>query len=82
MQEILARKSVGLTELREPGKVIAEAGDEPVAIMNRNEVAGYFVPASAVNKLAVDTVSRDQAMEALKARESVTANGVSYLEDK
>ena len=82
MQNILAFKSVGMTELREPRRVIEEAGDQPVAIMNRNEVAGYFVPASAVNKLAFDTVTNEEFEKVLMSRSGALAEGIAYLQDK
>lgn len=44
IQRIKATKTASLTDLRDPMKVIKAAGDEPVAIMNRNQVIGYFVP--------------------------------------
>lgn len=44
LQNIKATKTASLTDLRDPMKVIEAAGDQPVAIMNRNVVVGYFVP--------------------------------------
>lgn len=82
MQDILAKKVVGLTDLREPRKVIEEANGEPVAIMNRNEVEGYFVPASAVNRLAVEAISHERAMEIFEARKGKIEPGLDYLKDK
>ena len=46
IQRIKATKTASLTDLRDPMKVIEAAGDDPVAIMNRNKVIGYFVPES------------------------------------
>lgn len=82
MQDILAKKVVGLTDLREPRKMIEEANGEPVAIMNRNEVEGYFVPASAVNRPAVDSISHERAMEIFHARKEKIEPGLDYLKDK
>ena len=82
MQNILARKAVGMTALREPKKVIADAGDEPVAIMNRNEVAGYFVPASAVGKLSYSEMSDEKLTEILEKRKDATSAGVAYLKNR
>lgn len=48
MQKILTKKTVSLTDLRDPKKVLEFAGDEPVAVMNRNKVVGYFIPVSAI----------------------------------
>lgn len=82
MQNILAFKSVGMTELREPKRVLEEAGDQPVAIMNRNEVVGYFVPASAVDKLTFDTVTNEEFEKVLSSRSQALAEGMAYLQDK
>lgn len=82
MQDILARKVVGLTDLREPRKVIAEADGQPVAIMNRNEVEGYFVPAAAVNRLGIMDASHEEAMAVFNGRKAKTAKGMAYLKDK
>ena len=51
METLLTNKTVSVTELREPRKVIDKAGSKPVAVLNRSNVVGYFVPASAVEKL-------------------------------
>ena len=48
MEHLLTNLTASLTELREPSKVLARAGNRPVAILNRNEAIGYFVPKSAV----------------------------------
>jgi len=44
IQNIKANKTASLTDLRDPMKVIEAAGDDTVAIMNRNQCVGYFVP--------------------------------------
>lgn len=49
IQKIKATKTASLTDLRDPMKVIEAAGNDPVAIMNRNKVIGYFVPESRTN---------------------------------
>ena len=82
MQNILARKTVGMTALREPKKVIADAGDEPVAILNRNEVVGYFVPASAVCKIEYSFMSDEKLSDILERRKDATSAGVAYLKNR
>jgi antitoxin StbD len=45
---IYANATVSITELRRnPGAVIEEAGDSPVAILNHNRATAYLVPADA-----------------------------------
>ena len=82
MQDILANKTVGLTELREPKKVIEEAGDQPVAVMNRNQVVGYFVPVSAVERVSIGYASDEDLDAVLRDQDAITADGVAYLRDK
>jgi antitoxin StbD len=82
MQDIHAKKVVGLTDLREPRKVIEEANGEPVAIMNRNEVEGYFVPASSVNRPEIEPIAHDEAMKTYHSRKNKIEPGLDYLKDK
>jgi len=46
IQNIKANKTASLTDLRDPMKVIKAAGDEVVAIMDRNKCVAYLIPAS------------------------------------
>ncbi len=82
MQDILANKTVGMTELREPKKVIEEAGDQPVAVMNRNQVVGYFVPVSCVERVNIEYASDEDLDAVLRDQDAMTADGVTYLRDK
>ena len=40
METLLTNKTVSVTELREPRKVIDKAGSQPVAVLNRSNVGG------------------------------------------
>ena len=82
MQNILAQKLVGVTELREPNKVIEKAGNEPVAIMKRNEVVGYFVPASAVENVSFRYATDEEFAAITEVHDEITAEGIAYLKDK
>jgi len=82
MQDILASKIVSMTELREPRKVIEEAGGQPVAVMNRNQVVGYFVPVSCVQRVKTEYVSDTDLDAVLRDQDALTADGVAYLNDK
>ena len=49
---IYAHATVSITDLRRnPGLVIEEAGDAPVAILNHNRPTAYLVPASVFESL-------------------------------
>lgn len=45
MEQVLASRSVSITELkRSPSAVLAQAGSEPVAVLNHNRPAAYLLP--------------------------------------
>jgi len=47
MEQILANRSVSITELkRSPSAIIEQAGDEAVAVLNHNRPAAYLIPAA------------------------------------
>ena len=74
--------AASLTELREPNKVIAKAGNQPVAILNRNEAIGYFVPKSAVADIEIKLASNDQVKAFLKNKLPKIEHVLDYLKDK
>ncbi|MEM9102898.1 MAG: prevent-host-death family protein [Pseudomonadota bacterium] len=82
MQEILTHKTASITELREPNKVIEEAGEVPVAIMNRNKVVGYYVPAKAVELLDKREASNQDVESILNRRDPIMKPVNAYLRDK
>ncbi len=63
-------------------RVIENAGDQPVAIFNRNQLKGYFVPASAVNKIEFTPAEAGHAASMLKDRQSKLKDTLDYLKDK
>ena len=82
MQHLLTKNTASLTELRDPKKVLDQAGDKPVAILNRNQLAGYFVPVAAVEKVHFDVADANDVMAALKKRKAALAPTLDYLKDK
>ncbi|QGZ55897.1 type II toxin-antitoxin system prevent-host-death family antitoxin [Paraburkholderia acidiphila] len=46
MESILARASIGISELKVNPMAAIEQADGPVAILNRNKPVAYLVPAS------------------------------------
>ena len=62
--------------------MIAAAGNKPVAILNRNKVEGYFVPASAVEKISFEPADSGAVVAALAKRKTALASTVEYLQDK
>jgi antitoxin StbD len=82
MENLLTPLTASLTELREPNKVIAKAGNQPVAILNRNEAIGYFVPKSAVADIEIKLASNDQVKAFLKNKLPKIEHVLDYLKDK
>jgi len=82
MEILLTSLTASLTELREPNKVIARAGNQPVAILNRNEAIGYFVPKSAVSDIQVIEASEEQLAEFMEKKLPKIEHILEYLKDK
>ena len=82
MENLLTNKTASLTELRDPKKVIAKAGDKPVAIMNRNQLEGYFVPATAVGKIDFSPAEPGEVSKRLRKRRAKLRTTLEYLKDK
>lgn len=82
MEKMLTNKTVSLTELRDPAKVLANAGDSPVAVLNRNKVVGYFVPNSAVNQIDFEMADSAEVQKILKESLEADRAVLDYLKDK
>lgn len=81
IQRIKANKTASLTDLRDPMKVIEAAGNEPVAIMNRNQVVGYFVPEATTN-VQYSYVTQEEFEKILPEVLEKAAPVLDYLKDK
>jgi len=82
MENLLTNRTASLTELRDPKKVIEKAGDKPVAILNRNQLEGYFVPAAAVAKISFTAADPKDVSSLLRKRRSRIKPTLDYLKDK
>lgn len=82
MENLLTNKTASMTELRDAKKVIKKAGDKPVAILNRNQLEGYFVPAAAVEKIAFSPAEKGAVAKLLRKRRSKLQPTLDYLKDK
>jgi antitoxin StbD len=82
METILTHKTVSITEMRDPKKVIEQAGDSPVAILNRNSVVGYFVPNNIVRKREVEYASEAEVLQILQESMEENKEVLEYLRDK
>lgn len=82
MQNLLSNKTVSMTELRDPAKVIEKAGSSPVAILNRNKVVGYFVPNEAVSDMTAVESSVEDTLKAFAVQKARMQPALDYLKDK
>lgn len=82
MEVLLTQLTASLTELREPNKVISKAGNQPVAILNRNEAIGYFVPKSAISEVEVKVANEAQVDTFLDEALPKINHVLEYLKDK
>jgi antitoxin StbD len=82
MTRLLTNHIATMTEMREPHKVLAEAGGKPVAIMKNSRCVGYFVPAEIVNLDEPVYATREQVMESLRKRRAINQPVLDYLKDK
>lgn len=82
MQKILVTKTVSMTELRDPKKVLEFAAGEPVAVMNRNNTMGYFTPAEKVQENSIRYATRTEVTSVMKDIKKQYAKGLDYLKDK
>lgn len=82
MEHLLTHKTVSLTELRDPAKVLEKAGSSPVAVLNRNKVVGYFVPTEAVESLSFELAGTTDILAAMDLASDEMGPVLDYLKDK
>lgn len=82
METLLTKKTISVTELREPKKVLENAGSQPVAVLNRSNVVGYFVPAEAVEKLDYSAATPEEVEALLDTLDKGVLDVNDYLKDK
>lgn len=82
MEHLLTHKTVSLTELRDPAKVLEKAGSSPVAVLNRNKVVGYFVPTEAVESLSFEVANATEILSAMDLVGDEMRPVLDYLKDK
>ncbi len=82
MQKILATKTASLTDLRDPMKVIESAGNDRVAILNRDKVVAYLVPASHIEDPQVTYADPDEVNKIVTELKKTHGHVLEYLKDK
>lgn len=79
MQSILARASIGISELKLNPSAAIERADGPIAVLNRNKPVAYLVPAAAWEAIC-ERLEDVELAEIVKARSGETPVSVK-LED-
>ena len=82
METILAHKTASLTEFRDPAKVIREAGGQTIAIMNRSNIVGYFVPKERVGKKIFKYADSKHVAKTVAMLREKHKDILEYLKDK
>lgn len=82
MDRLLARRTVSMVEMREPGKVLAAAGGEPVAILRNNRCVAYLIPAEAVAGAEPRHATTGEILAAFDAERERLQPALDYLKDK
>ena len=82
MKRLLTNRTVGITELREPAKVLDKAADRPVAILKNNECVGYIVPVAAVDDTEPRFASASEVDAVMAASKNTVQPVLDYLKDK
>lgn len=71
-----------MVEMREPGKVLKDAGGEPVAILKNNRCVAYLVPVEAVAAAEPRHASMAEIMAAFDVKRQRMQPALDYLKDK
>lgn len=82
MDRLLARRTVSMVEMREPGKVLAAAEGEPVAILKNNRCVAYLVPAEAVGSTEPRHATTAEILAAFEVERERLQPALDYLKDK
>ena len=82
MEVLLSSITASLAELRKPSKLIAKAGNQPVAVLHRNQAIGYFVPKSAVCETELISASTAQLDGFIKDEIGKIDHVLEYLKAK
>jgi len=84
MKTILANYTASITELKKsPTKLLEEAGNEPIAILNHNTPSAYLIPSAYYEKI-MDIVDDYYLAQEVKERlndeeEAISVNVDSLL---
>lgn len=75
MENILARASIGISELKLNPSAAIERADGPVAILNRNKPVAYLIPAAAWEAIC-ERLEDAELADVIRSRAGETPVGV------
>ena len=82
MDALLARASVGISELREaPARVFDQAGDEALVVLNHNKPAGYIVSTAWMARVLDQLADRVVTAKAVERLDSLATARPVELDD-
>ncbi|WP_414441134.1 type II toxin-antitoxin system Phd/YefM family antitoxin [Burkholderia sp. 22PA0106] len=79
MENILARTSIGISELKVNPTAVIEQADGPVAVLNRNKPVAYLIPA-AEWEVICERLEDAELAQIVRARQAEPSVSV-HLED-
>ena len=82
MSRLLTPRVATITEMREPHKVLEEAGGHPVAVLRNSKCVGYFVPNEVVDQVEVVPAPHDMLLTSMEKTRASDAPVLDYLKDK
>ena len=82
MSRLLTTRVATITEMREPHKVLEDAGGHPVAVLRNSKCVGYFVPSEVVDQVTVIPTPRDTLLASIEKTRARDAPVLDYLKDK
>ncbi len=82
MKRLHANQICTMTELREPQKVLDQAGGKPVAIMKNSQCVGYLVPEEATLQGEPRYATMEEVLAAVEETRAQTQPVLDFLKDK
>lgn len=82
MKRLLTNQICTITELREPQKVLDQAGGKPVAVMKNSQCIAYLVPADATLEDEPRYATIDEVMDYIQTSRDSVQPVLDYLKDK
>ena len=82
MENLDAPLTVTLAEFGDPDKLIANAGNRLVVILDQDKVLGYFVPKGSLDNVELRIASENCVIAFLKRKLAKIDHVIDYLRDK